>query len=535
MEYRSANIELKEAGVLLGRVDADAERVLLGDILEGYGTMAQHLPAVFLWTPRRSPRRPILYDGTHDRNAIAEFVLKQLAQSERRLTSIAAVEDFVKDPSFRATGSTNPDVVTVVGFFSNAGGMEEDEMLDFMEAAHEMKTRSDVYFGMVDDAAICEHFKNLGWIRRPSEAVLTRSSGLLRSPSLTLWALLEDNISIQDWIIRESLPLVGRLSNANFAQYERTRLPMLIMFLELSVHDGGGAANRYRIGGTSGGVSNDELVRELKEVALEHKGSLTCLYADGVALADSMKTLGLFGSRERLPQVGFNTMDGRQLPFPEDLPINRETLFHFVAAFLSGRLQSAIDARKAMIVSRPFSTHNTVQRKDKRGAPAEVRGISEQLKPKDAVMQVTRENFVQTVVDNDKDVLLMFHAEECEKCSNMVPYYKRVGERFLDLGIPSVLVAAMDVTSETPPPEVAITLPTLPAIVLLPGDEKQPPFRFFSGVGKVGPLMRWLQEHSSTPFELPALPHLSEEDKPLFRQQVRERQELQAARAASQA
>lgn len=33
--------------------------------------------------------------------------------------------------------------------------------------------------------------------------------------------------------LQESLPLVGRLSNANFAQYERTRLPMLIMFLEL--------------------------------------------------------------------------------------------------------------------------------------------------------------------------------------------------------------------------------------------------------------------------------------------------------------
>lgn len=158
----------------------------------------------------------------------------------------------------------------------------------------------------------------------------------------------------------------------------------------------------------------------------------------------------------------------------------------------------------------------------------------------------------------------------------------------------------MDVTSETPPPEVGITLPTLPAIVLLPGDDKGTPFRyastcaagqgevlaasiqssvhrdiagfpfrlrrwlfrfqlmyvrrteyrmllqtmvgpipfdadrFFSGVGKVGPLMRWLQEHSSTPFELPALPHLSEADKPLFRKQVRERQELQAARAAGQ-
>lgn len=80
-------------------------------------------------------------------------------------------------------------------------------------------------------------------------------------------------------------------------------------------------------------------------------------------------------------------MDGRQLPFPEDLPINRETLLHFAAAFFSGRLQSSLDAKKAMAVSRPFSTHNTVTRNSKRVAPAEVRGVSEQLKPKDAIQQ----------------------------------------------------------------------------------------------------------------------------------------------------
>lgn len=55
--------------------------------------------------------------------------------------------------------------------------------------------------------------------------------------------------------------------------------------------------------------------------------------------------------------------------------------------------------------------------------------------------------------------------------------FQRVGERFLDLDVSSVLVAAMDVTLETPPPEVAITLPTLPAIVLLAGDNKEAPFR----------------------------------------------------------
>ncbi|CBJ33285.1 conserved unknown protein [Ectocarpus siliculosus] len=486
-EYQSASVELKEKGVIIGRIDADAERALLGRILGGVEAAAQHLPAILLWTETRKSRKALLYDGAHERHSIVEYVRKQLEPPAKRLTTITAVENFIKDPQFGALGTAPSEAVTVVGFFSGAGEMEEDELEDFMEAATDLKPRP----------------------------------GLSRAPSLTLWAILEDNLSFQDWVVRESLPLVGRLSNANFAQYERTHLPMLIMFLELPDSFAAGSAHGSRIGGKSGGVRNDELVKELKEVALEHKGSITCLYADGVALADSMKTLGLFGSRERLPQVGFNTMDGRQLPFPEDLPINRETLLHFAAAFLSGRLQSALDARKAMVVSRPFSAHNTVRRKDRRETPTEVRGVSEQLKPKDAITQVTRESFARTVLDNDKDVLLMFHAE-------------RVGERFLDLDIPSVLIAAMDVTLETPPPEVAMTLPTLPAIVLLPGDDKEAPFRFFSGVGKVGPLMRWLQEHSSTPFELPALPHLSEEDKPLFRKQVRERQELLNARASQE-
>lgn len=51
--------------------------------------------------------------------------------------------------------------------------------------------------------------------------------------------------------------------------------------------------------------------------------------------------------------------------------------------------------------------------------------------------------------------------------------------------------------------------------------------RFFSGVGKVGPMMRWLQAHASISFNLPVLPHLADEDKPLFREQVKKRQQLQ--------
>lgn len=38
----------------------------------------------------------------------------------------------------------------------------------------------------------------------------------------------------------------------------------------------------------------------------------------------------------------------------------------------------------------------------------------------------------------------------------------------------------MDVTEESPSPELAITLPPLPAILLLPSDDKEQPFRYLS-------------------------------------------------------
>lgn len=78
----------------------------------GYETAAQILPAIVLWTPKRKSRNAILYDGAHERYAITEFVHKQLAQPARKLTSVAAVETFVKNPSFHAMGTAS-DVVTV--------------------------------------------------------------------------------------------------------------------------------------------------------------------------------------------------------------------------------------------------------------------------------------------------------------------------------------------------------------------------------------------------------------------------------------
>lgn len=68
----------------------------------------------------------------------------------------------------------------------------------------------------------------------------------------------------------------------------------------------------------------------------------------------------------------------------------------------------------------------------------------------------------------------------CEACAHMAVYYKRVAQRFHDLEIPSLVIARMDLTEETPPPNLRLQFQTLPALVMFPAHDKQPPFRYES-------------------------------------------------------
>lgn len=103
--------------VLLGRVDADSERALFGEILEGFEAAAKHLPLIILWAASRKSRQFLLYDGAHERNDIVEFVHKQLGLPVRKLTSVSAVEKFVENPRFQAMGTTSSTVVSVSHFY----------------------------------------------------------------------------------------------------------------------------------------------------------------------------------------------------------------------------------------------------------------------------------------------------------------------------------------------------------------------------------------------------------------------------------
>jgi thioredoxin-like negative regulator of GroEL len=247
----------------------------------------------------------------------------------------------------------------------------------------------------------------------------------------------------------------------------------------------------------------------------------------------SLRSVGLFGGPERLPSLAFNTKDQKQIPFSEKISINRDTLTQFCADFISGKLQSAKDAeelaKKQLLAATPLSTKNTPQRKPVKKAPDQVRGVSEQFgdgaRGDTAVQVVTAKSFEEVVMDESKDVLVMFHSTSCEACSHFSVYYKRMAQRFKDLSISSLVVARMDVSNESPPGHLNLLVSALPLVVLLPANDKTPPWLYYSGVSKVQTMMKWVEQFASVPFTLPNLPHLSKEDVVLYKEQVREREE----------
>ena len=75
-----------------------------------------------------------------------------------------------------------------------------------------------------------------------------------------------------------------------------------------------------------------------------------------------------------------------------------------------------------------------------------------------------------------------------------------------------------------PPLDGAVSAAELPTLLLLPAHDKRPPYKFYSGVAKVQPMMRWVGEAADVKFELPDLCHLSEADRVLYKEQVAERE-----------
>ena len=512
--YRNISNQLRELSIPFGRADADKMKSIVAEV------GATDLPALVLF----QKMRPILYKGAHSAEAVMTYINKQLSPPAKVLKTVADVTNFLES---RTSANHGISTSMTVGFFSEHEDVEEDDYQEFIEVAKELQLNEDNYFGVVTSPATASWFKKNKTIDR-TPAVLMEGEGGIRH-TINLDELYGDNAGLQSWIVKNSLPLVGKMTGANFLMYEKQGLPILMLFLDLTDEH---TSQPGFVGGKSGEIYNEILLEEFRLAAKEHQHRILFVYLNGVEHQDQMKSLGLYGGKERLPSLAFNTRDGAQVPFPEELPVNKDTILQFCADFISGKVRSADDAKemakKALQSALPINPKNQAVRKAPKKAPAVVQGISEQfgdgIRGDQAVVTVTLKNFDEIVMNDQKDVVLLLHAQDCEPCAHFAVYFKRMADRFEAMGVRNLTIARMDVSHESPPKDMNLMVGTLPILAMIPATDKLPPWTFYSGISKVQQMMKWVHQQASIPFELENLPHLSEIDKQRYKDQVRERE-----------
>lgn len=115
--------------------------------------------------------------------------------------------------------------------------------------------------------------------------------------------LSTDNQPMVNWINRQSLDDVDKLSPDTYKIYEMLRLPMLLAFTDTE-HD----FDRYR-------ENSLQLLENLRAVAPRFHG-VVITYIDGERYQERKRQLGIHW--DELPALGFNANDGRAIAFPRN-------------------------------------------------------------------------------------------------------------------------------------------------------------------------------------------------------------------------
>jgi hypothetical protein len=544
----------------IARVDTDGEQTLASqhDITD--------LPSLVLaWHGRW-----MHYAGPHTSAAMAAFGSAQLAPAVIEIGSGVELQQLIDDqrqPSgaakakkgkkgkkkkqARSAGDAPPQPLLLLGFFNDPHGDEAEELEDFTQAAADLrKLRNDVAvraaYVRLTPALESTYIKSLRWLEHAPSAVLliggsvTAASGSVggmnggadAAEGWSKYAYRLDVpkvLTLSEWAARAALPLLGELTPLTFAAYAATSLPMLIAFVERNEASDasyvqGGSAASSDAGAPQSSITGRGLRQALRSVGERFRGKLVAVTCDGQAQRTRMISLGLDADGP-LPQLAFNTKDGRQLPFPRDQAPTVAALTNFAADFLGERLPP----RPARPPPQAPSTPPSSSKPKKAGGGSGQKGAAAAGKAAaagsdGAVVELNLDDFERVALDVTKDVLLLLHAAEgCERCTNLVPYYKRVGERAAQLGLStSFVVAQLDVKKHTPLPAAlkAVNLHDIPTVLMLPAKRKEPPFRLFHGDARPKELLYFAQAHASRRFELPPNPHLTREQHEAWKEQV---------------
>ena len=530
-DYVQVAEALQTEGIKFIRVDVAKEV----DIARRYGVV--DVPALIFF----KKKKPFRYEGAHLAGSIMEWVTKmRIEGGVTDLVGKVGVEEFwvqngrnfitnsqddsakqlqqQEDQPFSASSYT---VILLIGFFRSPESMEIDEYEDFLELAREMQPIGNVFVGAVKDEDVVAEMRSAGVIQRTPSVNIYRKKyneamtpvAALSNPSSTFYLDTDDDV--QKWARDESVESMIFLTNAReLKAMERKGLPIIMLFVE-------GEQSH------SGGVLNENLFREFQYVADELRDKLGFVVAPGNIHSSQMVMLGLKEGGDNLPAIAVNSQHGLGAIFPNDSPMNRDTIKKFCAQVLSGGSSESIGKSLQAVSNKMYP----ITRSYKGNAFKFEKGIAERFTDGEEdfhIAKVTVDNFEAFVMDESKKVLLMIHtSKNCELCANFAVYYKHVGLRFHELGI-DISVAELDLGDDEKWAEYLgarmreLDLGNLPRLVLFGRGPREPPFKYFSGFGKTKAIMDWTGKQLG--LDLGDLAHLNDEDKARFKEQVTARE-----------
>eukprot|EP00033_Pygsuia_biforma_P000910 GCRY01001050.1.p1 GENE.GCRY01001050.1~~GCRY01001050.1.p1 ORF type:complete len:414 (-),score=139.77 GCRY01001050.1:170-1252(-) len=345
------------------------------------------------------------YEGARSKDALIKGVLSNIGPAFVELSTEEEIAEFTKQ-----------NLAVLAKLESNSG----KAFKNFEKVAKRLRAKFSFAYTTGNDEVSVELFKD-----NEETAKFTK-----KITSKALEAFLKTN----------QLPLFGEVGPENFRDYMEAGLPIIFGFLNPE-------------------EDNEEFMTVMQNIAVEFKGKLSIVWADGVRHVRQAEYIGLTGTV--LPAVGFAENDDHYPLMPEDEPITFERVKEFLQSFLDGELEP-------FIKSEPVPEDND-----------------------EAVFTLVGDSFLDVVHDKSKNVFVKFYAPWCGHCKALAPKWVELGEYFEDRD--DVIIAEMDMTKND---AKGVSVRGFPTLLMFPAGKDVPSGIAYEGDREVEALIEFVEEHA---------------------------------------
>jgi len=233
-----------------------------------------------------------------------------------------------------------------------------------------------------------------------------------------------DAAKIVAFVKGESLPLVGEIGPENFQKYVEKDVPLAWVFVDYTSDEQG------------------KIPAALAPVAKANKDKVIFAKLDGNRWGDHAKTFGLSSAT---PGIAIEDRKVRKnYIFPADKAITTESVAAFVESFTKGELVPHVRSQEP-----PASNDGNVK-------------------------VIVGKTYDELVINNEKDVFVMFHAPWCGHCKQLSPKWDEVGAHFANNA--GITIAKVDSTENDTPVDVQ----GFPTLYFFPAGDKSNPVQYNS-------------------------------------------------------